>query len=56
MTQLVQLQGIKEHLEEAGYSVFAISNDPVEILADFASNHDNNDSPAKPVGDFESCC
>ena len=40
MTQLVQLQGIKESLEEAGYSVFAISNDPVEILADFASKHD----------------
>ncbi|MDP7067913.1 MAG: redoxin domain-containing protein [Acidimicrobiales bacterium] len=40
MTQLVQLQGIKEKLEEAGYSVFAISNDPVEILADFASKHD----------------
>ena len=40
MTQLVQLQGIKDHLEEAGYSVFAISNDPVEILADFASKHD----------------
>jgi hypothetical protein len=40
MTQLVQLQGIKENLEEAGYSVFAISNDPVEILADFASKHD----------------
>jgi len=40
MTQLVQLQGIKEKLEEAGYSVFAVSNDPVEILADFASKHD----------------
>jgi len=40
MTQLVQLQGIKESLEEAGYSVFAISNDPVEILAEFASKHD----------------
>lgn len=40
MTQLVQLQGIKEHLQEAGYSVFAISNDPVEILAEFALKHD----------------
>ena len=40
MTQLVQLQGIKDNLEEAGYSVFAISNDPVEILAEFASKHD----------------
>ena len=40
MTQLVQLQGIKENLEEAGYSVFAISNDPTEILAEFASKHD----------------
>ena len=40
MTQLVQLQGIKENLEEAGYSVFAISNDPTEILGDFASKHD----------------
>ena len=39
MTQLVQLQGIKESLEEAGYSVFAISNDPVEVLADFAAKH-----------------
>ena len=40
MTQLVQLQGIKDNLEEAGHSVFAISNDPVEILAEFASKHD----------------
>ena len=40
MTQLVQLQGIKDNLEEAGYSVFAISNDPTEILAEFASKHD----------------
>ena len=40
MTQLVQLQGIKDELEEAGYSVFAISNDPVEILQDFAAKHD----------------
>ncbi|MCH2628799.1 MAG: peroxiredoxin family protein, partial [Acidimicrobiales bacterium] len=40
MTQLVQLQGIKDNLEEAGYSVFAISNDPVEILTEFAAKHD----------------
>jgi len=40
MTQLVQLQGIKENLEEAGYSLFAISNDPVEILGEFAAKHD----------------
>ena len=40
MTQLVQLQGIKDNLEEAGYSVFAISNDSTEILAEFASKHD----------------
>ena len=40
MTQLVQLQGIKDNLEEAGYSVFAISNDPVEVLQDFATKHD----------------
>ena len=36
MTQLVQLQNISAELFENGYSLFAISNDPVEILNDFA--------------------
>ena len=39
MTQLVQLQAVNESLEGAGYSVFAISNDPIEILSDFAAKH-----------------
>ncbi len=40
MTQLVQLQTIAQPLADNGFSVFAISNDPVEVLADFAAKHD----------------
>ena len=39
MTQLVQLQKTLPELREAGYEVFAISNDTVERLADFAKQH-----------------
>lgn len=39
MTQLVQLQTIAAELAEAGFAVFAISNDPVEILAEFSAKH-----------------
>ena len=39
MTQLVQLQKALPELREAGYEVFAISNDTVERLADFAEQH-----------------
>ncbi len=39
MTQLVQLQKALPDLREAGYEVFAISNDTVERLADFAEQH-----------------
>lgn len=39
MTQLVQLQTIAGKLAESGFTVFAISNDPIEILADFAAKH-----------------
>ena len=39
MTQLVQLQKALPELREAGYEVFAISNDTVERLADFATQH-----------------
>ena len=39
MTQLVQLQKSLPELREAGYEVFAISNDTVERLADFAEQH-----------------
>ena len=39
MTQLVQLQSISTELSENGYSLFAISNDPVKILKDFASKY-----------------
>ena len=40
MTQLVQLQSIADELAANGRTVFAISNDPVEVLADFAATHD----------------
>ena len=39
MTQLVQLQKALPKLREAGYEVFAVSNDTVERLADFATQH-----------------
>ena len=39
MTQLVQLQKALPELLEAGYEVFAISNDTVQRLADFAKQH-----------------
>ena len=39
MTQLVQLQKSLPELREAGYEVFAISNDSVELLAEFAEQH-----------------
>ncbi|MCH2511422.1 MAG: redoxin domain-containing protein [Dehalococcoidia bacterium] len=39
MTQLVQLQKTLPKLREAGYEVFAVSNDTVERLADFATQH-----------------
>ena len=39
MTQLVQLQGVSSKLLAKGYSLFAISNDPVEILDEFAVAH-----------------
>ena len=39
MTQLVQLQSVSDELSENGYSLFAISNDPVKILKDFASKY-----------------
>jgi len=39
MTQLVQLQHALPQLQAAGFEVFAISNDTVERLADFANQH-----------------
>ena len=39
MTQLVQLQQVAHELEANGLSLFAISNDPVEILDEFATEH-----------------
>jgi peroxiredoxin len=36
MTQLVQLQQVAHELEANGYSLCAISNDPAEILSEFA--------------------
>jgi peroxiredoxin len=39
MTQLVQLQTVAAKLAERGFSVFAISNDPVEVLAEFSAEH-----------------
>lgn len=39
MTQLVQLQQVAAELEANGFSLFAISNDPVEVLDDFATEH-----------------
>lgn len=39
MTQLVQLQQALPVLKEAGFEVFAISNDSVERLAQFAKQH-----------------
>lgn len=40
MTQLVQLQSIAADLADNGFTVFAISNDPLEVLTDFAATHD----------------
>ncbi|MEL7157353.1 MAG: redoxin domain-containing protein [Actinomycetota bacterium] len=37
MTQLVQLQAVADELAEHGFSLFAISNDTVEILSAFAA-------------------
>ncbi|MCH9675764.1 MAG: redoxin domain-containing protein [Gammaproteobacteria bacterium] len=39
MTQLVELQRIHEQLDDAGYKVFAISNDSVDRLSTFAAQH-----------------
>ena len=36
MTQLVQLQQVAEELTAHGFGLFAISNDPVEVLDEFA--------------------
>ena len=38
MTQLVQLQHTLDELHDAGFEVFAVSNDPVERLADFSAS------------------
>jgi len=40
MTQLVQLQQSLPDIEAAGYTLFAISYDPVERLAEFSNRHD----------------
>lgn len=40
MTQLVQLQQSLPVLRDAGYEVFAVSNDTVERLSEFADRHD----------------
>ena len=39
MTQLVQLQQVADELEAKGFSLFAISNDPVGTLDEFATEH-----------------
>ncbi len=39
MTQLVQLQAVAADLADNGFTVFAISNDPVEVLTGFAAEH-----------------
>ena len=39
MTQLVQLQQVADELTAHGFALFAISNDPVEILDEFAREH-----------------
>jgi peroxiredoxin len=39
MTQLVQLQQVADELATNGISLFAISNDPVEVLSEFAHEH-----------------
>lgn len=39
MTQLVQLQTVAQDLADHGFTVFAISNDPVEVLSDFSREH-----------------
>ncbi len=39
MTQLVQLQQVAEELAANGLALYAISNDPVEILAEFAADN-----------------
>jgi peroxiredoxin len=39
MTQLVELQAVMCELRAAGYEPFAISNDPIDRLADFAKRH-----------------
>jgi len=39
MTQLVQLQRVAHELAANGFSLYAISNDPVEILGEFAAEN-----------------
>jgi len=39
MTQHVQLQQVAGELEASGFSLFAISNGPIEILDQFATEH-----------------
>lgn len=39
MTQLVQLQQALKSVREAGYEIFAISNDTVELLSEFSDRH-----------------
>ena len=39
MTQLVELQGVVSELRTAGYEPFAISNDPIARLAEFAERY-----------------
>ena len=39
MTQLVQLQQVADELAANGFSLYAISNDPVEILGEFAAEN-----------------
>ena len=37
MTQLVQLQHTLHELRDAGFEVFAVSNDSIDRLADFSA-------------------
>jgi peroxiredoxin len=39
MTQLVELQEVASALRTAGYEVYAISNDPQQVLGDFSARH-----------------
>jgi len=39
MTQLVQLQQALKSIRDAGYEIFAISNDTVELLSEFSERH-----------------